>query len=82
MFSFIWLCHYLRPDETWLDERRSIITGFVSGERGGLEATSSVCRWFWCWLCMDAPCHWIPLMDLVHLADFVNAGLERIKVSL
>ena len=73
-------CSYFRPDETSLDERRSIMTGFVGRVRDLLDATSPSGQHRW--LCARLPCY-LDAYDALglHLPDLVDAGLEMINVS-
>lgn len=71
---------YFRPEETPLEQRRVIMTGFVKEVRALLDETMRNGRRRW--LCARVPCH-LPTLDVLglDLKAMVAAGLDMVNAS-
>lgn len=78
--DFLRFYSYFRLDKTPLEERRAIMTGFVSEVRQVLNATERNGRRRW--LCVRVPCY-LPALDVLGLdvKAMVSAGTDMVNAS-
>ncbi len=78
--DFLRFYSYFRPDETPLEQRRAIMTGFVREVRELLDQTARTGRRRW--LCARVPCY-LPALDVLglDLQALVAAGLDMVNAS-
>ena len=78
--DFLRFYGYFRPEETPLEQRRAIMTGFVREVRALLDQTARSGKHRW--LCARVPCH-LPALDVLglDLKSLVAAGLDMVNAS-
>lgn len=78
--DFLRTYSYFRLEETPLEQRRAIMTGFIAEVRKLLDATARLGRRRW--LCARVPCYLPPLDVLgLDLKAMVAAGLDMVNAS-
>ncbi len=78
--DFLRFYSFFRLEETPLEQRRSIMTGFVREVRQLLDQTT--CNGKRRWLCARVPCH-LPALDVLglDLKSLVAVGLDMVNAS-
>lgn len=78
--DFLRFYSYFRPEETPLEQRRAIMTGFVKDVRALLDRTARDGKHRW--LCARVPCY-LPALDVLglDLRALVATGLDMVNAS-